>query len=68
MSDKQYKVVFLAIKKKIDLLVVLLTESRKSIISMLVSILTNKIFAIIIFFILLLEDWERHLKITIYYC
>jgi len=62
--DEQCKAVLLAIEGKTDLLVVLPTGSRKSIIPMLASILTNKTFAIVVPFILLLEDWEHHLKMA----
>ena len=62
MLEEQSKAALLAVEGKTDLLVALPMGSRKSI--MLASALTNKTFAIVVPFILLLEDWKHHLKMA----
>ena len=63
-SDEQCKATLFAIQRKIDLLVALSTGSGKSVIPMLAARVVNKTFAVIVPFILLLEDWECRLKLA----
>jgi len=61
---EKYKATLFAIQEKTNLLVILLTNSDKSVIPMFATKITNKIFTIVVPFILLLEDWEYCLKLA----